>query len=145
MELKLQNSDRLVVIDDGDYERVSSYSWYLVNDNQVTYAGVVMARLIMRPTLDQDVDHINGDGLDNRKVNLRCCSHQENCFNQRRQRGKSGFVGVTLHTTGRWRADISINYKTKYIGLFDSPEEAALARDTVARELHGEYAVLNFS
>jgi HNH endonuclease len=143
--ISLTNSPQKIVVDDGDYEWLSRYKWRLVNNSQVMASNNrPIGRMIMNPEPDQDVDHINHDHLDNRRSNLRVCSHQENTFNHRHKSGPSGYIGVTFHkATGKWRADISIDYKTRYIGLFSSPEEAAQARDQVAKELHGEFAKLN--
>jgi len=147
MKIPITNSKLFAIVDDEDYEIVCNHSWSYGMGGVISGASgrLIMARLIMKPRSDQDVDHINGDKLDNRKHNLRICSHQENSWNSRHPRGPSGFVGVTFHKpTGKWRADISKDYKTIYIGLFETPELAALARDEKARELHGEFATLNY-
>jgi hypothetical protein len=72
------------------------------------------------------LDHINGNGLDNHISNLREATNQQNMQNQTKPQSgnKSGFLGVSLHKKGRFRADLSIDGKTIYIGLFDTPEEA---------------------
>lgn len=145
-EIKLQNTNRVCLVDEADYEFLSKFKWNIVGSNQVMSSlGKIMARILMEPVGLQDVDHINGDGLDNRRKNLRCCTHQQNAFNHRHKPGSSGFTGVHYHKMNKkWWADISIDYKTVYIGSYDSPEEAAIERDKVARKLHGEYAKLNF-
>jgi hypothetical protein len=86
------------------------------------------------------VDHINGNGLDNRRCNLRICTPAQNGLNSRpRVDGKSRFKGVFPHGD-RWRAKVG----GRHLGLFDDEVEAAKARDRLARKLHGKFARLNF-
>lgn len=82
--------------------------------------------------------HINRNKLDNRISNLRETTRQEHMQNQTKARSdnKSGFRGVHLHKQGRFRADINLNGKLKYLGLFDTPEEAHEAYLAAKRELH---------
>jgi hypothetical protein len=92
------------------------------------------------------VDHQNHDGLDNRKENLRLATSAQNMYNKRPQRGGSSqFKGVYWDKQrSKWRARLSINYKTKHLGSFDTELDAALAYDSAARQHFGEYACLNF-
>ena len=91
------------------------------------------------------VDHINGNVLDNRKCNLRVCTHAENMRNttKRRKGNTSGYTGVSK-CGKRWAASIGYRGKDIYLGTFGNKEEAARARDLKAIELHGEFASLNF-
>lgn len=90
------------------------------------------------------VDHKNGNGLDNRRENIRACTHPQNMRNQHRKKfGPSGFKGVCRSQKGRWRAYIVLNYKQAGLGSFDSPYDAALAYDACARAIHGEFACPN--
>lgn len=91
------------------------------------------------------VDHRNGNGLDNRWENLRLASHAENI----RARGKRrdnpwGYIGVYRVASGRWKAGIRVNGRMHWLGTFASAEDAAHIRDRAARNLHGEFAALNF-
>ncbi|MGI0737931.1 HNH endonuclease, partial [Pseudomonas aeruginosa] len=85
----------------------------------------------------EEIDHINGDSLDNSIANLRQVSHQENCKNVKLQAGsRSGYCGVSWHEeTGKWRARVKINGKEQHIGLFDDPQEAAERIKTLRQAL----------
>lgn len=89
-------------------------------------------------------DHRNGDGLDNRRANLRPADASLNAANRIRLRGKSGYRGVTRHKCGRWQAAICVRGERRYLGLHSSPEEAARAYDFAAVAAFGEYARPNF-
>jgi hypothetical protein len=89
------------------------------------------------------LDHINGDSTDNRIVNLRECTHQQNHGNRKKQANLSGFKGVSKKDN-KWQARVCFNFKRHYLGLFNTAEEAAKAYDEKAKELHGEFARLNF-
>lgn len=92
----------------------------------------------------QTVDHRNGDSLDNRKANLRPATTTENNQNRRRRRDNtSGYKGVWTRGT-RWHASIRANGQRHYLGSHSTPDAAARAYDAAARELHGEFAALNF-
>lgn len=102
-------------------------------------------RMIMNAPPGIQVDHINGDPLDNRRCNLRLCTHAENQCNQHVVRGRSQFKGVTWHKQNRkWRARIVHHGKDIHLGLFDDEVEAARAYDAAACEFHGDFARLNF-
>ncbi len=138
------------LVDAADYKRVSKYRWYAKRHGSVTYATclrngrvVYMHRMIMRPPKGYIVDHIDGNGLNNRRCNLRICTHQQNQANRGPRGGSSQFVGVLRHGD-KWEAGIRCQGKYHYLGLFEDEVEAAKARDRKAYELHGPYAYLNF-
>jgi hypothetical protein len=96
-----------------------------------------------------ETDHINHNGLDNRKTNLRICTTSQNAQNRPKDtRNISGYKGVgrcmSRGCNYEWRAEIKINGKKIHLGLFHSPEKAALAYDKAARNLFGEFALTNF-
>lgn len=92
---------------------------------------------------ESDIDHINGVRTDNRWVNLRSATPLQNSANAARQRNNlTGYKGVgTLpHSPNRWQAQIKINGKNKYLGIYPSPELAHQAYMKAARETRGEFA-----
>jgi len=103
-----------------------------------------MHRLILNAPPDLKVDHINGNGLDNRKENLRLATTPQNVRNARLSlRNSSGFKGVKRKRQ-KWQASIVFNGKTIRLGVFDAREDAARAYDIAALLLHGEFARVNF-
>jgi hypothetical protein len=111
--------------------------------------AVNISRLIMNCPNGMVVDHINGDTLDNRRANLRICSVSQNAMNQAPQRIKrSKYKGVTRHKK-KWLSQINQRVAGKqkhtHLGLYDSEEDAARAYDKKAKELYGEFALLNFT
>lgn len=97
-----------------------------------------MHRIIMGAPADMSVDHINGDGLDNRRANLRLCTHAENMLN-RRTSNKLGAKGVHKHGRQFYATVERAGVKVRR-GPFATIEEAANAYTEAARELHGEFA-----
>lgn len=87
------------------------------------------------------MDH---NGLNNTRANLRKCSRSLNCANKRGILAASGYRGVTLVRSGRWRAAVGFNRVNKYLGTFDTAEAAAVARDNFVFARYGEFAILNF-
>ena len=107
----------------------------------------VMSRVLGRElTKSEKVDHINGNGLDNRRVNLRVVTHSQNLANRSiTRRTTNRFKGITkCKRTGKWQAKIMVNYKTIYLGTFESDEDAAKEYDKAAVCHFGDSARLNF-
>jgi len=110
------------------------------------YAGVeLLHRLLVGCDRGVNVDHINGNGLDNRRVNLRSCSQAENTRNRKRHsNNKSGFKGVYLAVARsgavRWRAQIRVCGEKIHLGLHDSAESAYRAYCEASRRYHGEFS-----
>lgn len=140
------------LVDDGDYDRLRAYHWCattrryayrheLVDGKQIGYA---MHREIMGlPKGDpREVDHIDGNPLNNQRCNLRICSHAENAKNKRKdRRNASGYKGVTWSKRDRrWQAQIMQSGKQKWLGLFPTPELAHAAYCQAADALHGRFA-----
>ena len=137
-------------VDAADGKELRKHKWYAYRRGRKIYAvcqtngkTVYMHRMILRPRKGYLVDHIDGNGLNNRRCNLRVCTPAQNRANSRPCGGASGFVGV-YPKGNKWRASITYRGEFYYLGLFDDPVEAAKARDRKAYEFHGPYAYLNF-
>ena len=135
-----------IIVDAEDYMLLNSLAWHV---NSAGYAkhgtNTLMHRLIMDAPAGYVVDHINGNPLDNRKSNLRICTQAENLRNQRKTHAQRSarYKGVSITRNGKWRARITLNQKWYSLGHYATPEEAAVAYNEAAKELHGEYACLN--
>lgn len=140
-------------IDDADFPLIDGRSWVAVpatKTKDVFYAKawfgkscIYMHRLIAAAGPDRVVDHINRNGLDNRRANLRLATVGENNINRRVRLAASGFRGVyparDKYSARIWKGGRSIG-----LGIYATAQEAAKAFDAAARELHGDFAALNF-
>lgn len=149
-----------MLIDDEESERIIQRSWWAQRAPHTTYAytqvydrpskkykTIMLHRFIMNVTDSNiEVDHINGNGLDNRKRNLRLCPDGENSRNTKSHRNSSSqYKGVCWHKNNKkWQADIYDNGRHVYLGQYDNEIEAAHAYDRAAIQLFGEFARLNF-
>lgn len=147
---------KFAYIDDEDFEMLSSFTWqtvccsgHLYARTQVTIDGtlhaIYMHRLIIGAKDGEMVDHRNGNGLDNRRFNIRLATRTQNNRNScKRKNNVSGFKGVTFHKQHtRWSARIKVDKRVFYLGYFDTPEKAATAYNEAAKEHFGEFAWLN--
>jgi len=145
-------------VDPEDYIWLAQFRWHCkTNKNSlyavrtITTAGrqrrIFMHRLIMDTPAHLVCDHINHDGVDNRKRNLRNCTITQNNANSRSAAGASSkYKGVSWNKTRRkWAAYIKKDKKQLYLVLFNNETEAAKAYDKAARKYHAEFAALNFS
>jgi hypothetical protein len=139
------------ILDKTDAEVTLGRTWYAHRSCSNLYAAsrkptmIYLHREVMRAPDGMQVDHINGDGLDNRRCNLRLATAQQNRFNTRSRGGVSPYKGVWLdHSTGKWRAAIKFDRRRFGLGSFRGEEDAARAYDAAATEMFGEFARLNF-
>lgn len=159
-QISLGNCDLFVTVDDADFEYLSQFKWRRSftrsRQNPKIYAirhirgddnaGLLMHRELLQPQRGRIIDHINGNGLDNQRANLRICSIAENSRNRGVPlKGSSPFKGVCLEkASGRYVAKITVNYKAIALGHYHDPVDAAHAYDAAARKYHGEFAYFNF-
>jgi hypothetical protein len=145
---------KVALVDSADYERLQQYQWHAVERLPNWYAGSIAARplgyymhrVIMQPNPGEHVDHRNGDGLDNRRVNLRICTNAENRRNMRIRRGVSSYKGVwrNPNSPGRpWFAYIDFDRRRRGLGSYPTEIEAARAYNAATLELHRDFACLN--
>ena len=152
------NKGFVALVDDDDYSFLSKSKWridskgYAVKDeiqSDKKQKMVLMHRKILSlSSVDKlCVDHINRNPLDNRRSNLRICTHAENMRNSKLNvKNTSGFKGVTWHKQiGKWMAQISLNGKRKYLGVFYDPIDAHEAYKIAALKMHGEFASFGIS
>jgi hypothetical protein len=150
---------KFAIVDPEDYDRLSRYKWFAMRSRRGFYAirmvttkngrrkKIRMHRQILNAPADKLVDHINHNGLDNRKANLRIVTNMQNSWNKRKQKGdySSQYKGVSwAKRVGKWHTEIYCNGSKIFIGYFDDQVAAAKAYDEMAAELYGEYASLNF-
>lgn len=148
--LPLQNSDQLALVDAADLAALRRWRWislggYVVRQQRTAKGSALIylhrQLVVARPY--EVVDHLDNDRLNNQRANLRRCSQSENLANRPSPRPEQ-FRGVYFEKRGgRWRAQITVAGKSRYLGTFATPELAALAYDRAARQAFGRFARLN--
>lgn len=146
---KGDNVRAIAIIDAEDVEKIRRYRWSSSNGR---YALHVKSKLYMhhvvlgyKPNNHRiHIDHINNNGMDNRKVNLRICTNSQNAIRAAGRVGTSEYKGVSWdRTRNKWAANIGCNGMYYRLGRFNSEKEAALVYNEKAKELFGDYAYLN--
>lgn len=131
-------------VDDEDYIPLSKYRWWvnisrkgkLYVQGSVDGQKVYMHRFLTNATKEQEVDHEDGNGLNNRRKNLRKCTHSQNMANSKRDRE---FIGISKNHN-----NFAARVGREYLGTYKTAKEAAVVRDKRAVEIYGDYARLNF-
>lgn len=150
----------VALVDDEDAPYLLQFKWHVRVDDDKLYAArtplvsrgerksgyITMHRELLGKRDGVFPDHVNRNGLDNRRENLRFATPEQNNFNRTyRRRSSSGFRGVVWNRrVSRWQCSIKYRRKSIYLGLFDDPVEAACTYDAAAREYFGSFARLNF-
>lgn len=153
MKVLASTKGNQIILDDADYERLCSYSWYAHSTGNKGHRParrestgdrkvIFLVHEIMRAPKGMVVDHINGNPWDNRRSNLRFCTQAQNSRN-RKPHGAREYKGISA-IYSRWRALIRCNGVIHTAGIYDTPREAACAYDDVAAFLHGDFCRLNF-
>lgn len=137
-------------IDTEDIDKIKEHKWFY---NRSGYAETKIKNKILRmqhkvfgkPSAGFDTDHINQDKLDNRKLNLRFCTRSQNMANRgKASTNTSGFKGVAWNKfNNKWKAQITINYKSMHLGYYKNKIKAAIAYNEAALKYFGEFASLN--
>ena len=149
----------VAMVDDADYEWLSQYHWQAKPSKRTAYARrsgypelgycgcILMHRQILGAKPGQFVDHIDGNGLNNQRSNLRLCALVDNQRRRFVHTSASGFRGVQHRPwlkSRPWSAHICVNDRKLHLGYFPSAEDAARAYDKAAREVFGDFAMPNF-
>lgn len=151
---------QVAIVDDAEFEKVSAFDWcakyvpctksfYAVRNESIVIGGVKKRRTMslhrfimgLKYGDKRQVDHQNHDTLDNRRANLRVCTHVENARNVRmHSNNSSGYRGVTWNRDRKkWLAQAQLNSKQRYLGLFDTKEKASRAYEEFTDKHHGEF------
>jgi hypothetical protein len=156
-EIKL-NSGKIAIVDDADFDFINQWKWscrstkrwfcyamrqeWLGTNETKRFQHILMHRLILNAPREMEVDHIDGNPLNNQRSNLRLVTPSQNACNvPRRCDNHSGYKGVGWSKiVGKWRARIMKEGKTRYLGYFDNVEDAAAAYVEAAKKLHGVFA-----
>lgn len=147
------NNGYKTIVDEMDYLTFSKHKWHARESRGKVYACraiynngeqkiLRLSREVLGNYLKLEVDHINGDTLDNRMINLREANRSQNMANMRNH-NPSGFKGITP-IQNKWRAQICFKYRKISLGTFETKEQAAKAYDCAARKYFGEFAHTNF-
>lgn len=157
----LSRPGKYAEVDDSDYEYCQQFKWYFVSKGvgyafRIEYFGytgkkqntksILMHRDFLKPPSGLVIDHIDGDGLNNQRSNLRVATVSQNGMNRRglQSNNTSGHPGVVWDNDRNcWRAQIQLEGKMYNLGRYHTLEEATAARNTKAAEMHGEFARLS--
>lgn len=145
----------VAIVDTADFDFLSRFNWYAHKSNRTYYAARRATDAEHAPGQSRHIfmhqvlcgrgcDHIDRNGLNNTRGNLRPATKSQNSVNCRKVNRKTGYRGVSIN--GRWGYQATVNFggSRHRAGTFKTKVEAAIAYDRLAKQLHGEFAVLNF-
>lgn len=136
-------------VDDEDYNFINQHKWTVSGgyiQTCINNKRIWLHRLLANTPSGMDTDHIDMNGLNNQKSNLRICTRSQNMSNSgSRKRSTSQYKGVCwVKRVGKWVAYINTEkYQRKHLGIFESEQEAARAYNAAAKTIHGDFARLN--
>lgn len=150
----VSSNGKVIFVDDNDFDLMNRWRWYAHLSGGCYYAyrsirvrgrrGVIsMHRQLMGSPQGLVVDHIDGNGLNNQKSNLRVCTKKENLWHHNKIKGIIPYLGVT-YKRKKFLARITCDKRVYRLGAYYTPEEAARAYDKMAKVLFGQFATLNF-
>lgn len=139
------SSGRYMLIDRGDIEKLPKaricdtgrYASFYINKK-----SSYIHRLLLNAALDMEVDHVNGNGLDNRRCNIRICTPGQNSLNRKPMRGRK-LKGLYLQKSGNYRVSITVKGKKIDMGTYHTKHDAIEAYNIAAKKYHGEFAYQN--
>lgn len=154
MKIIYISNNKQTIVDDEDYENLNKYRWtyhpggYAYRHKSINgkITKIYLHRFIFGITNKMHIDHIDGNGLNNQKLNLRICTNQQNSCNQKTQNRikYSKYKGVSWDKSkNKWIATIHNFNKQYFLGRFNSEIEAALAYNKSALLFHGDFAKIN--
>lgn len=150
MKLVPLSQNQFAMVDDADFPRVAVYKWSASKPKYRFYAVrrvkskiIFMHRFLLSAPENLEVDHKDGNGLNNQRYNIRLATKAQNTMGFRRRKGR--YRGVFWQKSARkWRAQICYNRKRIHLGYYPTEVAAARGYDGRAKELFGEFAQLNF-
>jgi len=155
IEIKRKNGEMFqCFVDDDDFDKVNQYKWHIKVIGNIIYAhtwikyyngknhGILMHKLILSDR-NKMIDHIDCNGLNNQRFNLRYCNKSQNAANSKKRKKTSSIYKGVLFVGYGWEANLTKDYKKIYLGTFNEEKEAALAYNKAALEYHGKFANLN--
>jgi hypothetical protein len=142
---------KFALVDDADFDWLNQWKWFFnqgyafrTDRTGIKQRSIRMHAFITNTPVGLDTDHIDGNGLNNQRDNLRICEHIENCRNVKKHKdGSAKYKGITKRRN-YWRALINVNSKFINLGNFNNEEEAARAYDEAAKKYFGSFSKLNF-
>jgi hypothetical protein len=152
-KIKLTKS-KFALVDNSDFEELNKYKWYCFKYGNTYYAMrssnrikgkqtvIKMHRFLMNPLKGQQIDHVDGNGLNNQRKNLRICNHSENQRNKKIYKSNiSGFKGVSWNkNANKWQSFIRVDSKRIHLGYFKSKLSAFETYCKASVEFHGKFS-----